>query len=236
MLKSPISSPIRPRSAASPRILVVAQDSGLHARVAAALREAAELDFVASPEAWSAGRERPAAVIAGASSSTGAANQLVADLSQRFPDVPILLISPQDESLHALRAIKTGAAGYLMDAPDLQELPGAIRKLLRGELYLSTRLSERLVIQAIHSTEPDPDSPVDCLSDRELEVLELLGRGLGTKAIASELHLSVKTIETHRAHIKEKLGLATSADMVRFAVEWVAAQTNSTEPALPIRA
>ncbi|MDX2081808.1 MAG: response regulator transcription factor [Terrimicrobiaceae bacterium] len=233
-MKSPPTTrtPVAPGSKA--RILVVTQDNGLHARVSAALGDTAELESIGSTEAWSKG-PMPAAVIVGASSSSGVGNRLVADLSQRLPSVPILLISPQDESLHALRAIKTGASGYLMDSPELSDLPNAIRKLLRGELFLSTRLSERLVIQAIHSTEPDPDSPVDRLSDRELEVLELLGRGLGTKAIASELHLSVKTIETHRAHIKEKLGLASSGEMVRFAVEWVAAQTNSSAPALPLR-
>ena len=95
-------------------------------------------------------------------------------------------------------------------------------KCSRERSYVSAEFSERLIFQAVQSVEGGMGSPVDKLSDRELEVLELLGRGLGTKGIAAELHLSVKTIETHRAHIKEKLGFKDASEMVRFAIDWVA--------------
>jgi DNA-binding NarL/FixJ family response regulator len=133
-----------------------------------------------------------------------------------------------DESLYALRALKAGALGYVMKAEALTHVLDALRKALKGEIYVSPRLSERLIFQAIQSVDSGSGSPVDRLSDRELEVLELLGRGFGTKEIAAELHLSVKTIETHRAHIKEKLGFRDAGEMVRFAIDWVAQEKDQS--------
>ena len=147
--------------------------------------------------------------------------ELIKLMKAEQPHLPILMLSMHDESLYALRALR-GALGYVMKAEALTHVLAALRKVLKGELYVSPEFSERLIFQAVQSVEGGMGSPVDKLSDRELEVLELLGRGLGTKGIASELHLSVKTIETHRAHIKEKLGFKDASEMVRFAIDWVA--------------
>jgi len=111
---------------------------------------------------------------------------------------------------------------YVMKAEALNHVLAALRKVLKGEVYVSEKFSERLIFKAIQSIDGGLGSPVDKLSDRELEVLELLGRGFGTREIANELHLSVKTIETHRAHIKEKLGFKDAGEMVRFSIDWVA--------------
>lgn len=138
------------------------------------------------------------------------------------PKLPVLMLSMHDESLYALRALRAGAKGYVMKAEAMTQVIAALRKVLGGEIYVSPRFSERLVFKAIRSLEGGMGSPVDRLSDRELEVLQFLGRGFGTREIANELHLSVKTIETHRAHIKEKLGFKDAGEMVRFAIEWVA--------------
>ena len=148
--------------------------------------------------------------------------ELIKLMKAEHPKLPLLMLSMHDESLYALRALKAGALGYVMKAEALTHVLDALRKVLKGEIYVSPRLSERLIFQAIQSADGGSGSPVDRLSDRELEVLELLGRGFGTKEIASELHLSVKTIETHRAHIKEKLGFRDAGEMVRFAIDWVA--------------
>lgn len=147
--------------------------------------------------------------------------ELIKLMKAEHPKLPLLMLSMHDESLYALRALKAGALGYVMKAEALTHVLDALRKVLEGEIYVSPRLSERLIFQAIQSVDGASGSPVDRLSDRELEVLELLGRGFGTKEIASELHLSVKTIETHRAHIKEKLGFRDAGEMVRFAIDWV---------------
>jgi len=148
--------------------------------------------------------------------------ELVKLMLAEQPRLHILILSMHDESLYALRALRAGAKGYVMKAEAMTHVIAAIRKVLGGEIYVSPRFSERLVFKAIQSLEGGMGSPVDKLSDRELEVLQLLGKGFGTREIANELHLSVKTIETHRAHIKEKLGFKDASEMVRFAIDWVA--------------
>ena len=137
------------------------------------------------------------------------------------PKLRILVVSMHDETLYALRSLRAGAKGYLMKAEALEQIVTAVRRVAEGNIYVTPRFSERLVFKAIQSLEGGMGSPVDRLSDRELEVLRLLGKGLGTRDIAHTLHLSVKTIETHRAHIKEKLGFKEAAEMVRFAIDWV---------------
>ena len=147
--------------------------------------------------------------------------ELIKAMKGEQPDLPILMLSRHDDSLYALRALRAGALGYVTKREALTNVVLAIRKVLKGEIYLSPRFSERLIFQVTHPTCGNIDSPLNGLSKRELEVIELLGRGLGTKNVASELHLSVKTIETHRARIKEKLGFGNAAELIRFAVEWV---------------
>jgi DNA-binding NarL/FixJ family response regulator len=148
--------------------------------------------------------------------------ELVKLMRAEQPRLPILMLSMHDESLYALRALRAGARGYVMKNEALDNVLVAMRKVLAGDIYVSPRFSERLVFKAIQSLDGGMGSPVDRLSDRELEVLQLLGKGFGTREIANELHLSVKTIETHRAHIKEKLGFKDASEMVRFAIDWVA--------------
>ncbi len=140
------------------------------------------------------------------------------------PRILILMLSMHDESLYALRALRAGAKGYVSKQQAMGQLIEALRKVMDGGIYVSPQFSERLVFKAIHGSESDLGSPVDTLSDRELEVLQHFGRGKTTRQIADGLHLSVKTIETHRAHIKEKLGFKDAEEMVKFAVEWITAE------------
>ena len=147
--------------------------------------------------------------------------ELIKLMKAEQPRLPLLILSIHDESLYALRALRAGASGYVMKAEALDFVLTALRKVLTGEVYVSPRFSERLIFKAVHSLEGGMGSPVDKLSDRELEVLQLLGRGFGTREVASELNLSIKTVETHRAHIKEKLGFKDASEMVRFAIDWV---------------
>ncbi|MHA3770070.1 response regulator transcription factor [Verrucomicrobiota bacterium sgz303538] len=147
--------------------------------------------------------------------------ELIKLMRAEQPKLPILMLSMHDESLYALRALRAGARGYVMKGEAMEHVLTALRKVLEGDIYVSPRFSERLVFKAIQSLEGGMGSPVDKLSDRELEVLQLLGKGFGTREIANELHLSIKTIETHRAHIKEKLGFKDAGEMVRFAIDWV---------------
>jgi DNA-binding NarL/FixJ family response regulator len=150
--------------------------------------------------------------------------ELVKQMKAELPHLPILVLSMHDESLYALRALKAGALGYVMKAEALQQVINAVRRVLDGRIFVSPRFGEKLIFKAVHGSDSGSHSPVDRLSDRELEVLMMLGNGHNTKSIAQELNLSVKTIETHRAHIKEKLAFTDASEMVRFAIDWVAHQ------------
>jgi DNA-binding NarL/FixJ family response regulator len=140
------------------------------------------------------------------------------------PRLIILVLSMHDESLYALRALRAGAKGYAMKQEAMDNVLDALRRVIDGGIYVSPQFSEKLIFKAIHGSNSDLGSPVDKLSDRELEVLQLFGRGKTTREVAETLHLSVKTIETHRAHIKEKLGFKDADELVKFAVEWMTAE------------
>jgi len=139
------------------------------------------------------------------------------------PRILILVVSMHDESIYALRALRAGARGYVQKQQAPENVLEALAKILAGGIYVSPAFRERLVFKAIHGSDSDLGSPIDRLSDRELEVLQLFGRGKSTREAAEALHLSGKTIETHRAHIKEKLGFKDAGELVKFAVEWVVA-------------
>lgn len=138
------------------------------------------------------------------------------------PRLLILVVSMHEESLYALRSLRAGARGYVMKHQAIEHLTDALQKVIAGGIYVSPQFSEKLVFKAIQGSDSDLASPIDKLSDREVEVLQLFGRGKSTREVAEALHLSVKTIETHRAHIKEKLGFKEADEMTKFAIEWVA--------------
>lgn len=146
--------------------------------------------------------------------------ELMKSIKAQSPDVPVLVISMHDESLYAERALRAGARGYVMKEVAGDEVMTALRKVLQGEIYVSPTIGSQMIRKLVEGREAG-GSVVESLSDRELEVLQLMGRGNGTRQIAELLNLSVKTIESHRAHIKEKLNFKTAPEMVRFAVEWV---------------
>lgn len=147
--------------------------------------------------------------------------ELVKLMLAERPRLIILVVSMHDESLYALRALRAGAKGYVMKQQALENILDAVRKVTSGGIYVSPQFSERLVFKAVQNHDTDLGLPVDKLSDRELEVLQFMGKGQGTREIADKLHLSIKTIETHRTHIKEKLGFKTADEMTKFAMEWV---------------
>jgi len=130
------------------------------------------------------------------------------------PRLPVLILSMHDETLYAERALRAGARGYVMKREALDQFIIAVRAVLQGEIFISPVMSNRMVYDHIHGDDYSR-SPVDRLSDRELEVLQLIGKGL---------NLSAKTVETHRAHIKEKLNLANAREVTRFATNWLLLQ------------
>jgi DNA-binding NarL/FixJ family response regulator len=146
--------------------------------------------------------------------------ELVKMIRTRDANLPILVLSMHDESIYAERALRAGANGYIMKQEATEKVLVAIRRILRGEVYLSDRVSSKMLQQYVRGSSTARESPVADLSDRELEVFRLVGEGHGTRQIAEELHLSVKTVETYQAHIKEKLSLRNARELVQHAIEW----------------
>jgi DNA-binding NarL/FixJ family response regulator len=148
--------------------------------------------------------------------------ELMKNLSGRPGAPPILAYSMHDESIYAERALRAGAKGYVMKQAAPEVLLSAIHQILKGKIFLSETMSERLLGKLVGagSTSTATAWPIDKLSDRELEVLQLLGQGMGTSQIADKLCLSVKTIETYREHLKQKLNLANGQELLRYAIEW----------------
>src|SRR5271170_3375942 len=135
-------------------------------------------------------------------------------------NLPVLILSMHDESIYAERAMRAGANGNIMKQEATEKVLIAIRRILQGEVYLSDRLTNSMLQQYVRGTSPTKKSPLVNLTDRELEVFRLIGEGHGTRQIADELHLSVKTIESYQAHIKEKLALRNARELVQHAIEW----------------
>jgi DNA-binding NarL/FixJ family response regulator len=146
--------------------------------------------------------------------------ELLKDVKARFPKVKMLVLSMHEESVYAQRALRAGASGYIMKQEGAEKVLTALRRVLKGEVYLSERMGNRVLHTLVNGRDSLASSPVEELSDRELEVFSLIGQGLGTRPIAEKLHLSVKTIESHRAHIKEKLNLKSASELVHHAIQW----------------
>jgi len=147
--------------------------------------------------------------------------ELVKQVLAIRPEMKTLVVSRHDEALYAERAIRAGAKGYVMklEAPDV--MIKAVRRVMNGGIYVSEKVNERLLMGMVSGNELLSQSPLDVLSDRELEVFELTGKGFGTREIAERLHLSVKTVESYRARIKTKLNLSNAAELMQHAVQWV---------------
>lgn len=151
--------------------------------------------------------------------------ELIKDIKVRYPQLPVLVHSMHDESVYAERSLRAGAKGYIGKKEPPQKLLQAIRDVLQGEISLSAAMT-RQILHAVGGDRADrKTSPFRELSDREFEVFELTGQGLGTREIAGTLHLSEKTIQAHRDHIRQKLNLADGRGLTRFAIRWVESQS-----------
>lgn len=166
----------------------------------------------------------------------GGGIELLKDLRVRFPDLLTLVLSMHDESLYAERALRAGARGYVMKHEPLDRLLLAVRRVLAGQIYVSDKVTARAVQRLTGGKTGSPpeaevtdNAYVERLTDRELQVFRLIGRGLGTRLIAETLHLSRKTIESHREHIKTKLGLKDGSELIQRAVQWARSEPESAD-------
>lgn len=146
--------------------------------------------------------------------------EFIKDIRARWPKLPVLILSMHDEAHYADRALRAGAMGYIMKGAGGTRVIEAIRQVLSGQIYLSPEVTTQLVKNAIDGPHEQASSPIDQFSDRELEVFALIGQGLSTRQIAKKLHLSTKTIDSHRSKIKSKLNLKNSTELVHHAIRW----------------
>src|SRR5580693_907507 len=146
------------------------------------------------------------------------------EIRMKTGSLPVLILSMHDESIYAERAMRAGANGYIMKQEATEKVLVAIRRILQGEVYLSDRLTNTMLQQYVRGALPAKSSPLVNLTDRELEVFRLIGEGHGTRQIADELHISVKTVESYQAHIKEKLSLKNARELVQRAIQWTVAE------------
>lgn len=163
---------------------------------------------------------RPDLVVLDISLSGPDGLDVLKEIRMKTGSLPVLILSMHDESIYAERAMRAGANGYIMKQEATEKVLVAIRRILQGDVYLSDRLTNTMLQQYVRGDSQTRKSPLVNLTDRELEVFRLIGEGHGTRQIADELHLSVKTIESYQAHIKEKLTLRNARELVQHAIEW----------------
>jgi DNA-binding NarL/FixJ family response regulator len=147
--------------------------------------------------------------------------ELIQDLTVRYKNLPILVLSMHDESLYAERVLHLGARGYIMKEETFESIILAIHQVLKGKVYVSQNISEKLLHKFIDGSSDTIEPPVKSLTNRELAVFMLIGKGYGTKRISQELNLSINTINTYRERIKTKLDLKDSSELIHHAIHWV---------------
>lgn len=208
------------------RILLVDDHPLMRKGLALTLSAETDLDVVGqaadAEEALSAmDRLKPDLVLIDISLPGMSGLELLKHLLAQHPKLLTLVVSRHDESLYAERAVRAGAKGYVTKLEAGDDIVKAVRTVLRGGIYLSEELKDRLLFGAAMGRKAPMQSPLEALSDRELEVFEMTGRGLPTREIAERLHLSIKTVESYRARIKQKLNLETGTELLQHAIQWV---------------
>jgi DNA-binding NarL/FixJ family response regulator len=197
------------------------------------LEAEADLTVCAEADSEAAAREairvahraqKPDIVVVDLSLDRGDGIELVREMHAEDPQLRMLVLSMHDETIYAERLLAAGAMGYIMKQAASDQLLTAVRKVLDGRMYVSETVQRTLDARAGESRGADPTDPVSRLSNREVQILNMVGRGMSSRDIATEFGLSVKTIESHRQTIKHKLGLATNSQLLQYAMKWFSGQ------------
>ncbi len=220
----------RKPSRARRRVLIVDDHAMMRQGLAQLINH--EPDLVVASEADTAAQalnliaaRRPDLVLADISLPDKNGIELTKDIQVYHPGLPVLVVSMHDETLYAERVLRAGGRGYIMKQEGGKKLMQAIRQVLEGQIYVSEKMSARILeVFSGHRTE-QVDSSLEGLSDREFEIFQSLGQGDGTREIAERLHLSIKTVEVHRSNIKRKLKLTKGTEVVRYAIRWTEARS-----------
>ena len=156
--------------------------------------------------------------------------ELVKWLRERHPNVRVLVLSMQDEALYAERLLRLGVSGYVMKNVAGTDFVTALRKVARGQRHVSPAMGERMLSQVARGRPSKGDDPIAALTDRELEVFRMLGEGVSTREISERLDLSMKTVDAHRRHMREKLNLRSTSELIRYATQWVSSSNSAAQP------
>jgi DNA-binding NarL/FixJ family response regulator len=167
------------------------------------------------------GKQKPDLVILDISLKRSHGLELLKGIKLRHPETQVLVLSMHDEALYAERALRAGARGYITKEEAPEQVLSAVRTVLSGEIYLSHQMANRMMQKVAGGRKNPTASPAEILTDRELQVFEMIGRGMGTREIADEMRVGIKTVESYRARIKEKLLLGDANDLLRHAIQWV---------------
>jgi DNA-binding NarL/FixJ family response regulator len=216
------------------RILLVDDHPIMRHGLAQLLRAEGDLEICAEAGSCAEGllaveKSKPDLVIADLTLPDKHGIEFIKDVQAMFPQTKILVLSMHDESLYAERVLRAGARGYLMKEIVADHLVKAVRRVMDGGIYVSDKIAGQMLEMVAGQRKQSDSSPLERLTDRELEVLQLIGQGKPTRHIAEQLHVSARTIDAHRAHIKEKLQLADGSALVRYAVRWVESSANAAQ-------
>jgi DNA-binding NarL/FixJ family response regulator len=163
---------------------------------------------------------KPDLVLVDISLGSSSGIDLIKTIKNQYDDLPLLVVSMHDESLYAERSLRAGAMGYVMKHEPGKTVKAAIHKVLGGEIYLSDKMSSAIISRFMRGEDDRPASPVETLSDRELEVFRMLGQGKGTRQIAQDLNVTIATVNSFRNRIKEKLHLKSATEVMLHAIQW----------------
>ena len=207
------------------RILLVDDHPMVRERLAEVINREPDLVVCAEAEDRSQAIEtikarQPALVIVDITLRNSNGVELIKDIHSRWPGLLMLVVSMHDESLYAERVLRAGARGYITKQEATRSILRAIRRVLEGHIFLNENIASRILGRLTRSESGDAASAVDSLADRELQVFELTGRGLNTRQIAQQLHIGVKTVETYRHRIREKLKIEHARDLLQSAIAW----------------
>ena len=207
------------------RVLIIDDHPVVRRGLGELIEQAPDMELVGEAASPSEGLEAvdragPDVVIADLSFEGLSGIELIKDLKARHPDLTILVLSIHDEAFYAQRALKAGAAGYLMKQEAVERVLDGIRAVRKGRVFLSDKMAQVLLSRATGGAANTTTYGAESLTDRELEVLRLIGEGKSTRAIAEQLHLSIKTVETHRENIKQKLKLENASQLIQYAVRF----------------
>lgn len=208
------------------KVLVVDDHSIVREGLTLYMKETPDLEVVAEAEDTAGAlkaikKSKPDIVIVDLSLGDQGGLELIKDIKTRYPKLPSLVLSMHEEMQYAERCLLAGAKGYVMKNEDTEKVMEGIRQVFAGNIYLSKRATSLMLHKAVGDRGDVADTPIDCLTDRELQVFRMIGQGYSTRLIAKMLHISAATVRHYRASIREKLSLKHSSELLQYAIRWM---------------